>query len=170
MRTLFLWIHVSSVGALVGGMTFVFFVLRPALSREADEAAVKAVSSFIRTRFRLIGILLSTFIVASGIVNVIFSPPKGWYIVLLIFKVLLATGILYLYFRNAFAKAPTVPVSKPSATEPESLRTASPAETAGEWKSAWLVAPARSQVNMELMLLVGALIVILLGVILVLAS
>jgi len=156
---------------LVGGMTFVFFALRPALSRQAEQAAVKSVSAFVRTRFRLIGILLTTLIVASGIVNIILSPPEGWLCILaLIFKVFLGAGVLALYFRNAFAKAPTFVAPEPSAPEPRSAEETSPAEKASEWKTAWLLAPTRSQVNMELMLIGGASVVILLGIVLVLAS
>jgi hypothetical protein len=146
----------------VGGMTFVFLVLRPGLARHPEEASVREVSSFLRGRFRVIAVFLTAAIVASGILNIIFYPPKGaWRIVLLIVKVLLAGGILYLYFRNAFLKAAVGGAAKPSASAG-----ATPAEGPREWKAAWLLSPSPTQVKIELISIAGVLVVILLGVIL----
>lgn len=166
MLTIVRWIHLSSIAMLVGGMTFVFFALRPALSRHSEETTMKPVSSFIRKRFRWIAVLLTAVIVASGIVNIIIAPPAKWYILLLIFKVLLAGAVLSLYFRNAFAKAAPLGAAEPSAVPPPDAADVSRAEGASEWKTAWLLAPTPSQVKMELALIAGALLVILLGVIL----
>lgn len=166
MLTVVVWIHLWFVSMLVGAMTFVFFILRPALSRQAEEPPMKTLSSFIRARFRWIAVLLAAVIIASGIVNIIIAPPRRWYIALLIVKVLLAIAVVFFYFRNAFAKAP--PASAGGASEPsqaEAVEVRRP-EKAGEWKTAWLLSPTASQVKMELILIIGALLVILLGVIL----
>ncbi len=162
MEIIFPWIHVCSMAMLVGGMTFVFLALRPGLARRAEEASVREVSSFLRGRFRVIAVFLTAAIVASGILNIIFYPPKGaWKIVLLIVKVLLAGGILFLYFRSAFLKAAARGAAKPSASAG-----ATPAEGPGEWKAAWLSSPSPTQVKIELISIAGVLVVILLGVIL----
>ncbi len=166
MLTIVQWIHLSSMAVLVGGMIFVFFVLRPALSRHTGEPPMKIVSSFIRARFRWIAVLLTAVIIASGVLNIILAPPRKWYILLLILKVLLAGGVLFLYFRNAFAKVPCRGVPQPPTAPPVDAAKGTPAEKATEWKTAWLLAPTASQVKMELVLIGGALLVILLGVIL----
>ena len=151
---------------MVGGMAFVFYVLRPALSRHAEDPAMKPVSSFIRARFRWVAVLLTAVIIASGVVNIIIAPPKGWYILVLVVKVLLAGAVLSLYFRNAFAKASGAASPEPSPAPPADAAGVSSPEKAGEWKTAWLLAPRASQVKIELILIAGALLVILLGVIL----
>ncbi|NQT83437.1 hypothetical protein HQ563_10455 [bacterium] len=166
MLTVVRWIHLSSMAVLVGGMSFVFFVLRPALSRHAEEPAMKPVSSFIGTRFRWVAVLLTAVIVASGIVNIIIAPPRGWYILLLVVKVVLAAGVLSLYFRNAFAKIPGADVPEPSPLPPADAPGVSPPEKPSEWKTAWLLTPTVLQVKIELALIAVALLVILLGVIL----
>jgi hypothetical protein len=167
MLTIVRWIHVCSVAMLVGGMTFVFFALRPALSRHSEEPGVKGASSFVRTRFRTIAILLTTVLVASGIVNIVIAPPKGWFIVVLIVKVLAAGAVLLLYFRNAFAKVPVSGSPEPSPRPPTAAPdTGGPSKKVPEWRTAWLLAPTPSQVRMELVLIAGAMLVILLGVIL----
>ena len=169
MNKLFLWIHTSSAAMLVGGMTFVFFVLRPGLLRQSDEGPAKGVAAFVRTRFRLVCILLTTLIVSSGIVNIILSPPKKWYILLLILKVLLAAGVLGFYFRNAFAKVSYLPVPEPLPSDAESVRERGTAPKPGESRTTWLLSPSPAQVNTELALIGGALVVILLGILLVTA-
>jgi hypothetical protein len=166
MLTISRWIHVSSVAMFVGGMTFVFFVLRPALSPRAQEPGMKGTSSFIRARFRLITTLLTGIIVASGVVNIIVAPPRRWYIVLLIFKVLAAGVVFALYFRNAFAKVPGARVSQPVSPLPTGTADTGGPEKVPDWKTTWLLAPTPTQVRMELALIAGAFLVILLGVIL----
>ncbi len=160
------WIHVSSMAILVGGMAFVFFALRPALSRHAEEPTVKRVSFFIRARFRWVAVLLTAVIVASGVINIIIAPPRGWYILLLVVKVVLAAAVLLLYFRNAFAKIPGAEASQPPPAPPADAADVSPREKASEWKTAWLLAPTPSQVKIELIVIAGAVVVILLGAIL----
>ncbi len=158
----FLWIHICSMAMLIGGMTFVFLVLRPALSRRSEETAVKEASAFVRARFRLIAVFLTAAVIASGILNIIFDPPKKGWIVLLIGKVLLAGAVLYLYFRNAFGKLPK------GATREQPVPSESGiVEGPSEWKTTWLLSPTSSQVKIELIAIGGALIVALLGVILV---
>jgi len=166
MEIIFPWIHVCSMAMLVGGMTFVFLLLRPGLARHAEEAGVREVSSFLRGRFRVIAVFLTAAIVASGILNIIFYPPRGaWKIVLLIVKVLLAGGILYLYFRNAFLKTAVRGAAEhsPQGAAPAG---AAPAAQPGDWKAAWLLSPSPTQVKIELISIAGVLGVILLGVIL----
>lgn len=160
------WIHVSAMAMLVGGMAFVFFALRPALSRHAEEPTMKSVSSFIRARFRWVAVLLTAVIVASGFVNITIPSPKGWYILLLIVKVLLAGGVLLLYFRNAFAKIPGTQASEPPPAPPADAADVTSPQKTSEWKTAWLLAPTPSQMKIELILIGGAIIVILLGAIL----
>ncbi len=160
------WIHISSIAMLVGGMTFVFLALRPALSRHAEEPTMKPVASFIRARFRWIAVLLTGVIVASGIVNIVIARHGRWYIPVFIVKVLLAGTVLILYFRNAFEKAPGAVASEPSPAPPPDAADVRSPDKASEWKTAWLLAPTLSQVKMELILIAGVLLVILLGVIL----
>lgn len=169
MDKFFLWVHTGSAAMLVGGMMFVFFVLRPGLTRQSDAGGVKGLAAFVRTRFRLVCILLTMLIVASGIVNIILSPPQGWYILLLIFKVLLAAAVLGFYFRNAFAKVSHLPPSEPSPSDAESTQESASANKPAEWRTTWLLAPSPAQVNTELVLMGGALVVILLGILLVTA-
>ena len=169
MNKLFLWIHTSSAAMLVGGMTFVFFVLRPGLLRQSDEGPAKGVAAFVRTRFRLVCILLTTLIVSSGIVNVILSPPRKWYILLLILKLLLAAGVLGFYFRNAFAKVSYFPLPQPSPPDVGPVEERASARKPREWRTPWLLSPSPAQVNTELALIGGALVVILLGILLVTA-
>jgi len=164
--TIIRWIHLCSMAMLVGGMTFVFFALRPALSRDREEPAIKTASSFLRARFRWIAVVLTAAIVASGIVGIIVAPPKKWYILLLIFKVLLAGAIVFFYFRNAFAKMPAAAAPEPGAAPPADAADVGLPEKEGEWKTAWLLSPGSPQLRMELMLIAGALVVILLGIIL----
>ena len=162
------WIYASSVAMFVGGMVFVYFVLRPALSRHAEEPTMKPVASFIRSRFRWIAILLTAVIMASGIVHIILAPPTGWSIVLLIVTVLVGAAILWFYFRNAFARTSTVCAPEPSTAPPADAADVKSPEKVSEWKTAWLLNPADCQVKMELVLIAGALIFILLNVILIL--
>lgn len=169
MDTFFLWVHTASAAVLVGGMTFVCFVLRPGLTRQSGEGGVKGLAAFVRTRFRLVCILLTTLIVASGIVNIILSPPKGWYVLLLIFKVLLAAAVLGFYFRNAFTKISHLAVVEPSPPNVESMQEAASANKPAEWRTTWLLAPSPAQVKTELVLIGGASVVILLGILLVTA-
>ena len=166
LTTVVRWIHISSIAILMGGMTFVFLALRPALSRHAEEPTMKPVAFFIRARFRWIAVLLTGLIVASGIVNIVIAPPKGWFILLLIFKALLAGTVLFFYFRNAFAKTPRAVAPEPSPAPPPNAADVRSPEKASEWKTAWLLAPTPSQLKMELILIAGVLLVILLGVIL----
>jgi len=151
---------------LVGGMTFVFLALRPALSRHAEEPTMKPVASFIRARFRWIAVLLTGGIVASGIINIVIARPGRWYIPVFIVKVLLAVAVLFFYFQNAFAKAPGAVAPEPSPAPPADAADVSAPEKTTEWKTAWLLAPTASQLKMEMILTGGALLVILLGVIL----
>lgn len=169
MNTFFLWLHTGSAAMLSGGMTFVFFVLRPGLSRQSDQGGVKGLAAFVRTRFRLVCIILTTLVVASGIVNIILSPPKGWYVLLLIFKVLLAAAVLGFYFRNAFAKVSHLPPSEPVPSDVESMQEAASASKPADWRTTWLLAPSPAQVKTELVLIGGAFVVILLGILLVTA-
>jgi hypothetical protein len=149
-------------------MTFVTLILRPALSRHAEEAAMKPVASFIRARFRWVAVLLTAIIVASGVVQIIVEPPAGWNIALLIAAVLLGAAVLVFYFRNAFAKVaiagPVEPPPSPPSDGP--LPTTAPKD-AGEWKTAWLLKPSDLQVKLEFALIAGAVLFLLLNVILV---
>ena len=160
------WVYASSIAVLVGGMTFVYFILRPALSRHAEETAIKPVASFVRTRFRWIAILLTAVIIASGIVHVILSPPQGWYIVLLIVTVLLGATVLWFYFRNAFAKTTGATAAKSAPPPPVNSAGASPPDKASEWKTRWLLEPTDSQLNLELILIGGTFVFVLLNIIL----
>jgi hypothetical protein len=161
------WIHLSAAALMVGGMAFVYFVLRPALARQAEEPVAKELSSMVRRRFRMIAMLLVAAILGSGIVNIIVAPPRGWWIVLLIVKILLSSAILYLYFRNAFEKACAVAGAGAASPPPEDAADASaPEKPKDEWKTAWLLAPSSRQLTIELILIGAALVVILLGVIL----
>jgi hypothetical protein len=169
MDKFFWWVHTCSAAMLVGGMTFVFFVLRPGLRRQPDEESLKGVAAFVRTRFRLVCILLTAFIVASGLVNIILSPPKGWYILLLIFKVLLAAGVLGFHFRNAFTKVSHVPLPEPGPSDNRPTEEPASATNRSDWRTTWLLAPSPAQVSTDLALIAGALVVILLGILLVAA-
>jgi hypothetical protein len=147
-------------------MTFVYFVLRPALSRRAEEAGIRPVASFVRARFRWIAILLTAVIIASGIVHVVLAPPRGWYIALLIVTVLVGATVLWFYFRNAFAKTtgPTGAESLPP--PPANGAGVNPPDKTGEWRTRWLLEPTDSQLNLELILIGGAFVFVLLNIIL----
>ena len=69
--TLILWIHVISAMTWIGGMLFIWFVLRPALKGPALDSHAHAILSHVEERFRTVRWFSLLTLLGTGLFNLI---------------------------------------------------------------------------------------------------
>lgn len=111
LPTAILWIHLISAMIWIGGMLFVWLVLRPALKRPAFDSQAQAVLSHVEGRFRTIRWYSLLTLLGTGLFNLIHEGSSArlessWGGVLMI-KLFFVAAVMGISGINDFLLNPT---------------------------------------------------------------
>lgn len=111
LPTVVLWIHLISAMIWIGGMLFVWLVLRPALKRPALDSQAQTVLSLVEGRFRTIRWYSLLTLLGTGLFNLIHEGSSArlessWGGVLMV-KLFFVAAVMGITGINDFLLRPT---------------------------------------------------------------
>ncbi|MBN1916818.1 MAG: hypothetical protein JW889_02825 [Verrucomicrobia bacterium] len=126
--TLFRWIHVMAAALWLGSLVFIIVVMRAPVQELGRHTTLDPMLVRFRARFKGMLIATAVALVVSGIgaLAVQHVPPKAFYVVLIIAKILLSSGVIALFWYVAFVR------QEPRKRLPEAVDSPQTTPAAGE--------------------------------------